>query len=176
MKKQLCLFLIINFSLLSFTNSAAKYDRFIHTQQTELEEINLSTDRKTMNLSLNKYCLPIYNTEANHSRKLKEDIFGFKLETNIINTISSGEYSFDVIIFENDFPKEGDVYNVFQKETCQTYFQNQGIYSKSDIKISCSVKEFKKSDVVAICSYTPKGFYSAKQTILLKATGFTKKP
>lgn len=181
MKKSISLFLFYFFIVtllhnISLTNSV-NYEKFIHIEELEIDEIKPRIDRNNQNESINKYCFPIYNSSSNNSKKIPETIYGFKYQTNLFNYVSGNvDLVFDVVIFNKDFSrnKNTDVYDLVIKETCQNHYERANSGYFKDITITCQTKEFLKDDVISICTYN-NNVMIGKQKSLVRASGFTKK-
>lgn len=156
------------------------YERFSHVEEVSIEKFNEhSSETKVnwqdLNLSLNKLCFPLYNTERNGTRRLTQTVFAFNFETNLKFETHNGYNSWEISIYDNDIPATGEVLdNVHLVEVCQTSSTRNYRHINVTQKISCRTREFKKEYIVALCQM-PQYTRVLPFTTFLRATGYVYK-
>ena len=196
MKNQLALFLL--FVLIIFTsntfceeNQVSKtatpaFNRFVNVEEYNLREGYTVTksssytnyfDVMKLDNDANNYCLPIYNTSRFNTRRLTKTINNFKYSTELeMYFAQSQNHVWRVVVFDEDIESGTASYPTL-KEICDHGYYNDTIDTKYlDIRIQCNVREFLKTDIIAICM-SPYSTYMniPAQNFLTRAEGYVKK-
>lgn len=159
-----------------------KFDRFVNVESFELKEQFLvnSHDSSVKNFynkmaleqPKNEYCIPLFNTAQFESKRLQETIYNFKFNTSIEMYFPGGWWiSWKLVIFDTDIPKGRSTYSQIEKEICDNGILYSGFTQFIDTKMNCNTREFKKDNVVALCS----GGYSLwvqNQKFTIRTSGY----
>ena len=181
MKKQLSLFLI-SLTLLSIFSSynSAEYLKFVQQEEVDMKYHYFGNNYPNVysnDSPLENSCITIYNTERNDTKRNKYDIEGFKFETDIYMVHWPHQQNNIVIkVLDSDIGnlKSDNLSDVNTIENCQTIGSYYAVWTFKHYRISCSIRNFKKENSIAICSWN-RYLQIYQQRHLITVSGFVNK-
>lgn len=161
-----------------------KFDRFVNVESFELKEqfyvnshdpsVKNHYNKMALEQPKNEYCIPLFNTAQLNSKRLEETIYNFKFNTAIEMYTPAGWWiSWKLVIFDTDIPKDRSTYSQIEKEICDNGMTNESFSKMMDIRMNCNTREFKKDNIVALCSagYT---LWIQPQKFIIRTSGYVK--